>query len=137
MDHPWKSSGEKRTLIWSYEAPPEILAYLKDLQEAIAHALQVAYRDALRNSGRVLSPIALRREVKTWFYSRYSVARYPWRALPFVVGAYNSALTWRVTVNTHNAELCARPSDEVFTTFMLSAELKNSRKWFRKIPPPF
>jgi transaldolase len=46
MSHPWKSSGQKRTIAWSCEQPKEVLAYLADMQDAIKYALQVGYRDA-------------------------------------------------------------------------------------------
>ncbi|MDG7018246.1 MAG: transposase [Nitrososphaerota archaeon] len=51
--------------------------YLKDMQDAVRYALQVAYRDAVTDGGhRIPSPIALRREVREWFYSRYDYARH-------------------------------------------------------------
>lgn len=53
------------------------MLYLTDMQDAVRYALQVAYRDALKDAdGRVPSPIALRREVRDWFHSRYSYARH-------------------------------------------------------------
>jgi putative transposase len=75
LGHPWKSSGQKRTIVWSYEPPNEIIQYLKDMQDAIRYALQVAYRDALRE-GRICSPILLRKEIRDWFYARYDYARH-------------------------------------------------------------
>jgi len=77
VSHPWKSTGEKRTIVWYYEPPDEVVEYLKDTQEAIRYALQVAYRMTLRDEKhRLPSPIALRREVGGWFYSRYDYARH-------------------------------------------------------------
>ncbi|MDV3276997.1 MAG: transposase [Nitrososphaerales archaeon] len=76
MGHPWKSRGEKRTIVWNQEQPEEVTRYLVDMREAIRYALQVAYRDMARDSGRIPSPITLRREAKEWFNSRYSYARH-------------------------------------------------------------
>jgi putative transposase len=75
MSHPWKSSGQKRTIAWSCEQPKEVLAYLADVQDAIKYALQVGYRDAVRE-GKIHSPIALRREIKEWFCLRFEYARH-------------------------------------------------------------
>ncbi len=79
MSHPWKSKGEKRTIVWHYyEYPDELVAYLKDMQDAIRYALQVAYGDTVKDEKqhRVPSPIQLRREIREWFYSRYSYAKH-------------------------------------------------------------
>ncbi len=75
MSHPWRSNGDKRTVVWSYEPSDEILRYLSDMQEAIRYSLQVGYRDAVRD-GHLPSPIQLRREVKEWFLSKYNYARH-------------------------------------------------------------
>jgi putative transposase len=74
--HPWRSRGEKRTLVSGYEPPLEVAAYLKDMQEAIRYALLLAYGGAIRGGGRIPSPITLRREMKDWFYARYDYARH-------------------------------------------------------------
>jgi len=78
MSHPWRSKGEKRTIVWYYKQPDKILQYLKDMQDAIKYILQVAYRMTLRDEKHRLlpSPITLRREVREWFYSRYDYARH-------------------------------------------------------------
>jgi putative transposase len=79
MGHPWKSKGEKRTIVWYYEPPEEVVEYLRDMQDAVRYALHVAYRMTLREEKHRLpppSPIALRREVREWFYSRYDYARH-------------------------------------------------------------
>ncbi len=77
MSHPWKSTGEKRTVVWGQGQPEEVLRYLRDMQDAVRYAIQIAYRDAVRDEKRRLpSPIALRREVRGWFYSRYDYARH-------------------------------------------------------------
>jgi len=76
-NHKWGSSGEKRTITWEYEPPPELLQYLKDMQEALRYALQAAYLKATRNKQhKIPSPIELRRMIKEWFYSRYQYARH-------------------------------------------------------------
>ncbi len=75
MSHPWKSKGEKRTVVWDFKPADEVIVYLRDMQDAIRYALQVAYRDASRNQ-KIPSPIALRREVRDWFYFRYDYARH-------------------------------------------------------------
>jgi putative transposase len=74
--HPWKSRGEKRTLVSRYDPPPEITRYLEDMQEAIRYALLAAYGDAIHGSGTIPSPITLRREISSWFYARYDYARH-------------------------------------------------------------
>jgi putative transposase len=77
MGHPWESTGEKRTVVWGQEQPEEVLQYLRDMQDAVRYALQVVYIDAVRDERhRIPSPIRLRREVREWFYSRYSYARH-------------------------------------------------------------
>jgi putative transposase len=77
MSHPWKSRGEKRTVVWRQEQPEEVIRLLRDMQDAVKYALQVAYRHAVTDGDyRIPSPIALRREVRDWFYSRYSYARH-------------------------------------------------------------
>jgi len=60
MGHPWRSKGEKRTVVWGQEQPEEVLQYLRDMQEAVRYALQVAYIDAVRDERhRIPSPIRL------------------------------------------------------------------------------
>ena len=54
-----------------------MLRYLTDMRDAVRYALQVAYRGAVADERhRILSPIALRREVREWFYSHYDYARH-------------------------------------------------------------
>jgi putative transposase len=75
LSHPWRSKGEKRTIVWSYEPSESLAQYLHDMQDAIRYVLQFAYRMAVRE-GKIPSPIALRREVRSWFCSRYDYARH-------------------------------------------------------------
>ncbi len=75
MTHPWKSSGSKRTIWWYYEPSDQIIAYLKDMRNAIHRGVMEA--DSMRRiSGRIPSPIDLRRNVKGWFDSSYDYARH-------------------------------------------------------------
>ncbi len=54
-----------------------MIRYLRDMQDAVKYSLQAAYSMSLRDSTRrIPSPIALRREVRDWFYSRYDYARH-------------------------------------------------------------
>src|SRR5271154_1480929 len=69
--HPWRSKGEKRTICWTYEPGGTLLNYLKDMQDAIRYALVQAYRDFVKD-GSLPSPIQVRKEIRTWFYSRYT-----------------------------------------------------------------
>ncbi len=63
--------------MWDYEPQEELLEYLTDMQDAIKYAIQVAFRDALKDKkNRIPSPIILRREIRDWFYSRYTYARH-------------------------------------------------------------
>ncbi|MCL5672437.1 MAG: transposase [Nitrososphaerota archaeon] len=54
-----------------------MIRYLRDMQDAMRYALQVAYRDAIDDEKhKIPSLIQLRREVREWFYSRYDYARH-------------------------------------------------------------
>ncbi len=47
------------------------------MQEAVKYSLQASYSISLRDpTRRIPSPIALRRDVRDWFYSRYDYARH-------------------------------------------------------------
>jgi putative transposase len=74
--HVWRSKGEKRTITWNYEPTSELLQYLESMRDAVRYALQVAYRDALGEAKRIPSPIQLRREIRTWFFSKHDYARH-------------------------------------------------------------
>ncbi|MBI2649321.1 MAG: IS200/IS605 family element transposase accessory protein TnpB [Thaumarchaeota archaeon] len=64
-------------MVWYYEPSDEMTKYLHNMQDAIKYALQVAYRMSVRDHEKgVPSPIAVRREVRDWFYSRYDYARH-------------------------------------------------------------
>ena len=75
MNHAWASSGEKRTVWWYYEPSDQILAYLKDMRDAVRFGVLKA-EEMRRSNRKIPSPIDLRKEIKTWFYSRYDYARH-------------------------------------------------------------
>jgi len=76
MSHRWASNGEKRTIAIEYQPSDEILSYLRDMRDALRMALVYAYVMAKENDSRLPSPIALRRRLRDWFYSRYDYARH-------------------------------------------------------------
>jgi hypothetical protein len=51
-------------LVMQYEPPEEILNYLKDMRDAMRHALEVAYEMVIVN--RVPSSIDVRNGIKPW-----------------------------------------------------------------------
>ncbi len=75
MTHPWKSSGSKRTVWWYYSPSDNILLYLRDMREAIRYGVMKSYIH-WKGEGTIPSPIDLRREMKSWFDSRYCYARH-------------------------------------------------------------
>ena len=75
MTHPWKSSGSKRTILWSYDPSPLLLQYLEDMRNAVRYGVMKSYLH-WKSTGDVPSPIDLRREIKRWFDSRYSYAKH-------------------------------------------------------------
>ncbi len=74
MSHPWRSRGDKRTIVGYYEPQEDVMKYLTDMQSAIRYAIEVAYEMAIRDHNRIPSPIALRKMVKPWFVSNYDYA---------------------------------------------------------------
>ena len=76
MSHIWSSKGDMRTIVIEYQPSEIILRYLQDMREALKMAMAYAYVLAEENEGRVSNPIALRRKIKPWFYSRYDYARH-------------------------------------------------------------
>ncbi len=75
MAHPWKSSGSKRTIWWYYSPSDNILLYLRDMREAIRYGVMKSYIH-WKGEGTIPSPIDLRREMKSWFDSRYCYAKH-------------------------------------------------------------
>jgi len=76
LSHRWASRGEKRTIILDYTPNESILAYLKDMRDALRMALAYGYVLARENDGKVPSPIALRRKLRGWFNPRYDYAKH-------------------------------------------------------------
>jgi len=77
MTHPWKSSGDKRTVVAFYEPTDEVIRYLEDMRDAVYYGMVVAYQEQRRNNRYGLpSPIRLRALIKDWFCSRYTYARH-------------------------------------------------------------
>jgi len=74
LSHRWASRGEKRTIIVDYHPNESILAYLKDMRDALRMALAYGYVLARENENKVPSPIALRRKLRGWFNSHYDYA---------------------------------------------------------------
>ncbi|MEM0096969.1 MAG: hypothetical protein QW338_00675 [Conexivisphaerales archaeon] len=60
MSHPWKSRGDKRTIVGHYKPQEEVMKYLTGMQSAIRYAIEVAYEMAIHDCNRIPSPIALR-----------------------------------------------------------------------------
>ncbi len=75
MTHPWKSSGSKRSIWWYYSPSDSILLYLRDMRDAIRYGVMKSYLH-WKGDGTIPSPIDLRREMKSWFDSRYCYARH-------------------------------------------------------------
>ncbi len=75
MAHPWKSSGSKRSIWWYYSPSDNILLYLRDMREATRYGVMKSYLH-WKGEGTIPSPIDLRREMKSWFDSRYCYARH-------------------------------------------------------------
>ena len=68
MGHVWKSTGDKRTLVYPYKPSPEVLTYLQDMQQALRQALQVGYRVAIQSpQQQIPSAIDLRKHLKEWY----------------------------------------------------------------------
>jgi putative transposase len=76
MSHPWKSIGQKRTIVIRYEPSPTIIQYLIDMRDATRTALAYALVDARLNTGKIPSPIRLRKKVRPWFVSSMPYARH-------------------------------------------------------------
>ena len=75
MAHPWKSSGSKRSIWWYYSPSDSIIQYLRDMRDAIRYGVMKSYIH-WKGEGTIPSPIDLRREMKSWFDSRYCYARH-------------------------------------------------------------
>ncbi len=67
MTHPWKSTGDKRTIMFGYTPNDTILKYLNDMRELINKAILNAYSIAKSDDNHLPSPIALRRSLKDYY----------------------------------------------------------------------
>ena len=59
MTHPWRSTGDKRTIVFEYTPSDTILKYLNDMRELINKAILNAYSIAKSDDNQLPSPIAL------------------------------------------------------------------------------
>ena len=75
MAHPWKSSGENRSIWWYYEPSDLIMKYLMDMRDAVHFGL-IKAEEFRRRNGKIPSPIDLRREIKPLFDSSYDYAKH-------------------------------------------------------------
>ena len=57
MTHPWKSTDEKRTIVFSYMPDNNIIQYLTDMRDLINRAIINAYAMAKSNNNKLPSPI--------------------------------------------------------------------------------
>ncbi|MCL5989158.1 MAG: hypothetical protein M1166_02370, partial [Candidatus Thermoplasmatota archaeon] len=76
MTHPWKSTGDKRTIMFEYTPSDTILKYLNDMRELINKAILNAYSIAKSNNNRLPSPIALRRSLKDYYDNNITYAKH-------------------------------------------------------------
>ena len=59
MTHPWKSTDEKRTIVFSYSPGNNIIKYLTDMRDLINRAIINAYAIAKSDNNQIPSPIIL------------------------------------------------------------------------------
>ena len=76
MTHPWRSTGDKRTIMFEYTPNDTILKYLNDMRELINKAILNAYSIARSNNNRLPSPIALRRSLKDYYDNNITYAKH-------------------------------------------------------------
>ena len=76
MTHPWRSTGDKRTIMFEYRPSDTILKYLNDMRELINKAILNAYSIARSNNNRLPSPIALRRSLKDYYDNNIIYAKH-------------------------------------------------------------
>lgn len=68
MTHAWRSTGDKRTIVFNYQPSLEIVEYLITMQNTLRQALQVGYQLALRNNTKQIpSAIDIRKILKAWY----------------------------------------------------------------------
>jgi len=76
MSHPWRSRGEKRTIMFGYTPSDTILKYLKDMRDLINRAILNAYSIARSNDDSLPSPITLRRSLKDYYDNNVAYAKH-------------------------------------------------------------
>ncbi len=59
MTHPWKSTDEKRTIVFSYMPDNNIIKYLNDMRDLINRAIINASAMAKSNNNKLPSPIVI------------------------------------------------------------------------------
>ncbi len=76
MTHPWKSTDEKRTIVFSYSPGNNIIQYLTDMRDLINRAIINAYAMAKSNNNKLPSPIILRRSLKNYYDNNIIYAKH-------------------------------------------------------------
>ena len=76
MNHPWKSTDEKRTIVFSYSPGNNIIQYLTDMRDLINRAIINAYSMAKSNNNQIPSPIVLRRSLKKYYDNNIIYAKH-------------------------------------------------------------
>ncbi len=76
MTHPWKSTDEKRTIVFSYSPGNNIIQYLTDMRNLINRAIINAYAMAKSNNNELPSPIVLRRSLKNYYDNNIIYAKH-------------------------------------------------------------
>ncbi|MCL5989321.1 MAG: hypothetical protein M1166_03195, partial [Candidatus Thermoplasmatota archaeon] len=76
MTHPWRSTGDKRTIVFEYRPSDTILKYLNDMRDLTNKAILNAYSIARSNNNRLPSPIALRRSLKDYYDNNITYAKH-------------------------------------------------------------
>ena len=76
MTHPWKSTDEKRTIVFSYSPGNNIIQYLTDMRDLINRAIINAYAMAKSDNNQIPSPIVLRRSLKNYYDNNIDYAKH-------------------------------------------------------------
>ena len=76
MTGPWKSTDEKRTIVFSYSPGNNIIQYLTDMRDLINRAIINAYAMAKSNNNQIPSPIVLRRSLKNYYDNNIDYAKH-------------------------------------------------------------
>ena len=76
MTHLWKSTGDKRTIVFEYKPSDTILKYLNDMRDLINRAIINAYSMAKSNNNELPSPIVLRKSLKNYYDNNIIYAKH-------------------------------------------------------------